>query len=74
MSGPISFITRAVKADRVKEEGFAENAYGMSKIGSTVMSVVQQKEMDEAGKEDIVINSVSSSKHAHKRSISNTHP
>ena len=31
----------------------------MSKIGATVMCIIQQREMDAAGAEDIVINSVS---------------
>ncbi|GFR66190.1 carbonyl reductase [NADPH] 1 [Elysia marginata] len=39
-----------------KEEGFAETSYGMSKIGVTVMSMIQQREMDKKGADDIVIN------------------
>lgn len=50
-------FVEATKAGKALEEGFSESAYGMSKIGATVMCIIQQREMDAAGAEDIVINS-----------------
>ncbi|XP_005106266.1 carbonyl reductase [NADPH] 1 [Aplysia californica] len=38
------------------EEGFSDSAYGMSKVGVTVMSIIQQRELDEKGADDIVVN------------------
>ena len=52
-------IFRATKNGTHKEEGFPETAYGVSKIGVTVMSLIQQREMDKKGADDIVINAVS---------------
>jgi len=38
------------------DKGFSNSAYGMSKVGVTVMSIIQQREIDEQGKEDVVVN------------------
>jgi len=38
------------------DKGFSNSAYGMSKVGVTVMSIIQQRELDEQGKEDVVVN------------------
>ncbi|KAI8761708.1 carbonyl reductase [NADPH] 1, partial [Biomphalaria glabrata] len=39
-----------------REAGFANSAYGTSKIGVTVMSMIQQRELDAKGADDIVVN------------------
>jgi len=41
-----------------KDKGFSDSAYGMSKVGVTVMSIIQQREIDEKGgkADDIVVN------------------
>ncbi|KAH9513990.1 NADH-cytochrome b5 reductase [Bulinus truncatus] len=39
-----------------KQAGWPETAYGVSKIGVTVMSMVQQRELDAKGAVDIVVN------------------
>ncbi|KAK6173715.1 hypothetical protein SNE40_017121 [Patella caerulea] len=44
----------AAKAGKVSESGFPESAYGMSKVGVTVMAFIQQRELD--SKDDIVVN------------------
>ncbi|GFN89748.1 carbonyl reductase [NADPH] 1 [Plakobranchus ocellatus] len=49
------FVQSAQKGTH-KEEGFSDSCYGMSKIGVTVMSMIQQREMDKKGSQDIVIN------------------
>ena len=41
------------------DQGFPDSAYGMSKVGVTVMSIIQQRELDAKGAEDIVVNAVS---------------
>jgi len=50
------FIEDAGKGDHVKS-GFSDSAYGMSKVGVTVMTIIQQRELDKKGNEDIVVNS-----------------
>lgn len=39
-----------------KEDGFPDSAYGMSKVAVTAMTVVQQREFDAKGAQDIVVN------------------
>ncbi|KAH9513988.1 NADH-cytochrome b5 reductase [Bulinus truncatus] len=39
-----------------KEAGWPNFAYGVSKIGVTVMSMIQQRELDAQGADDIVVN------------------
>uniref|UniRef100_A0A0B7ART3 carbonyl reductase (NADPH) n=2 Tax=Arion vulgaris TaxID=1028688 RepID=A0A0B7ART3_9EUPU len=59
MEGLSSIMKTFVQAARdktLKKEGFPEMAYGVSKIGLTVMSLIQQKELDQQGKEDVVVN------------------
>jgi len=46
----------AAKDGSHQQKGFSNSAYGMSKVGVTVMSIIQQRELDEAGKDDIVVN------------------
>lgn len=44
-------------ADGVHESnGWPSTAYGVSKIGVSVMSFILQRELDQQGKEDIVVN------------------
>lgn len=43
-----------------QELGWPQTAYGVSKIGVTLMTVIQQREMNEdSSKPDVVINAVS---------------
>ncbi|XP_067663237.1 carbonyl reductase [NADPH] 1-like [Haliotis asinina] len=46
----------AAKAGNHTDQGFCDMAYGMSKIGVTVMSFIQDREIREDYREDIVIN------------------
>lgn len=46
----------ATKDGSFKEKGWPESAYGTSKIGVTLMSFVQQKQLDSEHKDDIVVN------------------
>jgi len=39
-----------------KAAGFSDSAYGMSKVGVTVMTIIQQREIDARGAQDIVVN------------------
>lgn len=47
----------AAQDDRAKEMGFDKFPYGMSKIGVTLMSAIQQKMFDEHGPDDVIVNS-----------------
>lgn len=38
------------------EAGFSDSSYGMSKVGMTVMTMIQQREFDKKGADDIVVN------------------
>jgi NAD(P)-dependent dehydrogenase (short-subunit alcohol dehydrogenase family) len=40
-------------------KGWPKFAYGVSKIGVTVMTQIQQREMDRTGVDDIIVNAVS---------------
>ena len=51
---------RDVKAGSHTEAGWPQTAYGVSKIGVTLMTPILQKQLEEDGtRPDIVINSVS---------------
>ena len=50
---------RAAQNNQHLKEGFDKYPYGMSKIGISLMSAIQQKTFDEQGAEDIIVNSVS---------------
>lgn len=53
-----SYITQFVenaKEDKVEENGWPRSAYGMSKVGVTLMTIIQQREMDKTDRH-IVIN------------------
>ena len=52
-------ISRTAQDGTFQSEGFPETGYGLSKIGVTVMTMIQQREMDKKGADDIVINAVS---------------
>lgn len=56
LSGIMNKFVESTKAGNFKEQGFPDSAYGVSKIGVTVMSMIQQREMDKKGADDIVIN------------------
>lgn len=50
-------FVNAAKAGDVKSSGWPESAYGMSKVGLTAVSLVQQADIDkDSSREDIVIN------------------
>ncbi|XP_059178433.1 carbonyl reductase [NADPH] 1-like [Physella acuta] len=49
------FIDAAQK-NQLKEQGFDISPYGVSKIGVSLMTPLQQKEFDDRGAEDIVVN------------------
>ncbi|XP_035688238.1 LOW QUALITY PROTEIN: carbonyl reductase [NADPH] 1-like [Branchiostoma floridae] len=49
------FIEMA-KAGKHEENGFADWAYGMSKIGVTVLTFIQAREMEKDSREDILVN------------------
>lgn len=42
--------------DKHQEQGFSNSAYGMSKVGVTVMSFIQQRVLNSDPREDIVVN------------------
>ncbi|CAG2210735.1 CBR1 [Mytilus edulis] len=46
----------AAQTDSHQKQGFASSAYGMSKVGVTVMSFIQQRELNSDPREDIVVN------------------
>lgn len=48
-----------VKAGNHEAKGWPNTAYGVSKLGVTVMTYIQQAEMDKDDREDLVVNSVS---------------
>ncbi|KAI8761707.1 carbonyl reductase [NADPH] 1 [Biomphalaria glabrata] len=50
-----TFVDTAQK-NHHQEAGFPSNAYWTSKLGVTVMSMIQQKELDAKGSEDVVVN------------------
>ena len=47
---------KAAKDGQVTERGFAESGYGTSKVGVSLMTIIQQKMFDKDGK-NIVVNS-----------------
>jgi len=52
----MSTFVKLAQEGKHEEAGYPNSSYGMSKVGVTVMSIIQQREMDKQGKEDIVIN------------------
>lgn len=55
------FTLRAAKDGTATSKGYPESAYGMSKVGVTAATIVQQAEIDkDTSRTDIVINAVSS--------------
>ncbi|XP_076446834.1 carbonyl reductase [NADPH] 1-like [Babylonia areolata] len=49
------FVSLA-QTDSHQAAGWPDSAYGVSKIGVTVMSMVQQRQLDAAKKDDIIVN------------------
>ncbi|XP_005095566.1 carbonyl reductase [NADPH] 1 [Aplysia californica] len=49
-------FVESAKTEQHQAQGFPNSAYGMSKVGVTVMSIIQQRELDAKGAEDIVVN------------------
>lgn len=54
LKGLMQEFIDATKAGNHQEKGFANSAYGMSKVGVTVMTFIQQRDLN--SKEDIVVN------------------
>eukprot|EP00058_Branchiostoma_floridae_P009643 XP_002595131.1 hypothetical protein BRAFLDRAFT_118599 [Branchiostoma floridae] len=52
---------RTAKAGKHKENGFSDSAYGMSKVGVTVLTFIQAREMEKDSREDILVNCVTGS-------------
>ena len=50
---------RDAKAGTHKQKGWADSAYGMSKIGVTLMSFAHQREFNKDNRQDIIVNAVS---------------
>ncbi|KAK3099315.1 hypothetical protein FSP39_002537 [Pinctada imbricata] len=48
---------RAAKKGDHKKKGYADSAYGMSKVGVSAITTVQAREMDKDPRDDIIINS-----------------
>ncbi|KAK3099682.1 hypothetical protein FSP39_007957 [Pinctada imbricata] len=46
----------ATKQGNHEKQGYSNSAYGMSKVGVSVMSMIQAREMNKDSREDIVIN------------------
>ncbi|CAL1541210.1 unnamed protein product [Lymnaea stagnalis] len=46
----------AANKNQLKEQGFDSSPYGISKVGVSLMTILQQKELDAKGAEDIVVN------------------
>ena len=42
------------------DKGWPDTCYGISKVGVTVMSIIQQREFESDSREDLVVNAVSS--------------
>jgi len=49
------FIKYAKEGTHSKH-GFPNTAYGMSKVGTTALSLLQQRQFDKEGREDVVVN------------------
>ncbi|RUS78415.1 hypothetical protein EGW08_013829 [Elysia chlorotica] len=56
LTGIMKKFVQSAQNGTHQAEGFPESSYGMSKVGVTVMSMIQQREMDKKGADDIVIN------------------
>lgn len=52
----MSEFIQSAKNGTTEEKGFAQTAYGMSKVGVTLMTQIQQREFDKAD-QNILINS-----------------
>uniref|UniRef100_A0A2C9M118 Uncharacterized protein n=1 Tax=Biomphalaria glabrata TaxID=6526 RepID=A0A2C9M118_BIOGL len=49
-------MDRLAQEGKHTEGGYCGSSYFLSKIGVTVMSMIQQRELDASGAEDIVVN------------------
>lgn len=57
----VDLICSDVRNNTWKEAGWPEFSYGMSKLGITALSIIQQNDMDkDTYRNDIVVNAVSS--------------
>lgn len=56
VKGLIQKFIDAAQVGQHQEQGFANTAYGMSHIGITVMTFIQQRQMNNDTRDDIIIN------------------
>ncbi|KAH9513986.1 NADH-cytochrome b5 reductase [Bulinus truncatus] len=56
VSALINEFIEAAKKNELKEKGFDNSPYGISKIGVSLITPIQQKLLDESGAQDIVVN------------------
>lgn len=54
----MSFPFRDAKAGVSEQKGWGSSAYCVSKVGVTVLSFIQQRELNKDSREDIVVNAV----------------
>ncbi|BFZ24376.1 hypothetical protein BsWGS_27415 [Bradybaena similaris] len=59
LSAYMTQFVQLAQEDKHREHGFPDEAYGFSKIGMTLMSILQQRELDRQGLEDVVVNGCS---------------
>ncbi|XP_055895039.1 carbonyl reductase [NADPH] 1-like [Biomphalaria glabrata] len=52
----VNEFIEAAKNNQLKEKGFDTSPYGISKIGVSLITHIQQKQLDESGAQDIVVN------------------
>ena len=52
----ISDFVMAAKEDRLAERGWPQSAYGISKVGVSVMTQIQQRMFDQDLKRNIIVN------------------
>ncbi|CAG5124074.1 unnamed protein product [Candidula unifasciata] len=59
LSGYMTQFVQLAQENKHREHGFPDDAYGFSKIGMTVMSILQQRQLDRQGLDDVVVNGCS---------------
>ncbi|KAK3769876.1 hypothetical protein RRG08_036921 [Elysia crispata] len=56
LTGIMKKFVESAQHNKHQEEGFSDSSYGMSKVGVTVMTMIQQRDFDRRGADDIVVN------------------
>lgn len=62
----IYVLLRCAKDENLVERGWPNTAYGVSKLGMTVMSFIQQRTFNKYAQRDIVVNAVSGVAYWHR--------